>query len=59
MMLDVILTGWTHGRESPALLGLDWPAIWRRSAEEIRGDIGLRAYVSPYPADLFEQLRAA
>jgi ubiquinone biosynthesis protein Coq4 len=59
LMLDVILTGWTHGRQSPALLGLDWPAIWDRSVEDIRSDIGLLAYASAYPADLFEQLRAA
>jgi ubiquinone biosynthesis protein Coq4 len=59
LMLDTILTAWTHGRQSPALLGLDWPAIWHRSVADIRGDIGLSAYVSPYPADLFEQLRAA
>jgi ubiquinone biosynthesis protein Coq4 len=59
MMLDTILSAWTHGRQSPALLGLDWPASWHRSVEEIRNDIGLLAYSSPYPADLFEQLRAA
>jgi ubiquinone biosynthesis protein Coq4 len=58
-MLDTILTAWTHGRQSPPLLCLDWPAIWDRSVEDIRADTGLSAYVSPYPADLFEQLRAA
>ncbi|HEX5378708.1 MAG TPA: Coq4 family protein [Phenylobacterium sp.] len=59
LMLDVILSAWTHGRESPPLLGVDWPAVWGRSLEEVRAGIGLTAYASPYPADLFEQLRAA
>ncbi len=59
LMLDTILTAWTHGRQSPALLGVDWPAIWNRGVEEVRAEIGLSAYASPYPADLFEQLRAA
>lgn len=59
LLLDTILTAWTHGRESPALLGLDWAAIWDRSVADLRRDIGISAYASPYPADLFEQLRAA
>ena len=59
LFLDTILTAWTHGRESPPLLGLDWPAIWGRPVEEVRISIGLVPYASPYPPDLFEQLRAA
>ena len=59
MMLDIILSAWTHGRESPSLLGLDWPAVWGKIVEDLRTEIGLVAYASPYPADLFEQLRAA
>ena len=59
MMLDIILSAWTHGRESPPLLGLDWPVVWGKSVEDLRAEIGLTAYQSPYPADLFEQPRAA
>ena len=59
MMLDIILSAWTHGRESPSLLGLDWPTVWGKSVEDLRAEIGLTSYQSPYPADLFEQLRAA
>ena len=57
--LDTILSAWTHGRESPQLLGLDWEALWDRPVEAVREQIGLTAYVSPWPADLFEQLSAA
>ena len=59
LFLDTMLTAWTHGRESPPLLGLDWPAIWGKPVEEVRSLVGLAAYASPHPADLFEQLRAA
>lgn len=59
LMLDVILSAWTHGRESPALIGLNWEGLWDRSVDDLRIQLGLTAYASPYPADLFEQLRAA
>jgi hypothetical protein len=58
-LLDVVTTGWTHGRESPPLLGLDWEALWERPVEAVRAELGLLAYASPHPADLFEQLAAA
>ena len=28
LLLDVIASAWAHGRESPPLLGVDWPAVW-------------------------------
>jgi ubiquinone biosynthesis protein Coq4 len=59
VLLDVILTAWTHGRESPPILGLDWPTLWDLPVEAVRERLGLATYVSPYPADLFEQLMAA
>ncbi len=59
LFLDTVLTAWTHGRETPPLIGLDWEAIWDRPLEDLRTDLGVTAYSSPYPADLFEQLRAA
>ncbi|MDP3854804.1 Coq4 family protein [Phenylobacterium sp.] len=59
LFLDTILTAWTHGRETPPLIGLDWEAIWNRPLEALRKELGVTAYSSPHPADLFEQLRAA
>ncbi|MDB5494013.1 MAG: hypothetical protein JWP86_1350 [Phenylobacterium sp.] len=59
IFLDTVTTAWTHGRESPPLLGVDWEALWDRPAEEVRARVGLTPYASPYPADLFEQLAAA
>jgi ubiquinone biosynthesis protein Coq4 len=59
LMLDVILSAWTHGRETPPLLPVNWPSLWDLSVEDIRTRLGVKAYVSPYPANLFESLRAA
>ena len=59
LMLDVILSAWTHGRETPPLLPVDWPALWDQTVGDIRKSLGVTAYVSPYPANLFESLRAA
>jgi ubiquinone biosynthesis protein Coq4 len=59
LMLDVILSAWTHGRETPPLLAVNWPELWDLSVEDIRTRLGVRAYASPYPANLFESLRAA
>ena len=59
LFLDVILTAWTHGRQCPPLIGLDWEALWDQPAEAIRVATGVTLYASPYPADLFEQLQAA
>ena len=59
LFLDIILTAWTHGRQSPALIGLDWENLWNQPAEAIRAATGVTLYASPHPADLFEQMRAA
>ena len=34
--LDTILTGYRHGRQTPPLLGVDWPTVWDRPIPEIR-----------------------
>jgi ubiquinone biosynthesis protein Coq4 len=59
IVLDTILSAYVHGRETPPLLGLPWETIWHLTAEQLRADYGVATYVSPWPADLFEQLSAA
>lgn len=59
VLLDVVASAWTHGRESPPILGIRWEALWDQPVEAVRRKIKLSAYQSPYPADLFEQLSAA
>ena len=59
LLLDVILSAWAHGRESPPLLGVAWETLWDQPVELVRTQLGVTAYVSPWPADLFEQMHAA
>ena len=59
LMLDTILTAWAHGRRTPPLLGVNWPAVWDLPVAEVRAKLRVDPYVSPYPADLFEQLSTA
>ena len=59
IVLPVILSAWAHGRRTPPLLGVDWPAIWNRPLADVRTFLDVKPYVSPFPADLFEQLSVA
>lgn len=59
LMLDTILSAWAHGRRTPPLLGLDWEGLWDMPVEAVRAATGVSAYVSPWPPDLFESMRAA
>jgi ubiquinone biosynthesis protein Coq4 len=59
IIYEVILSAWRHGRATPPLLGVHWESIWHKPPEQIRDMLGMSAYPSPFPADLFEQLRAA
>ncbi|MBF6556582.1 MAG: hypothetical protein IVW52_10480 [Acidimicrobiales bacterium] len=58
-LLDTILSAYKHGRETPPLLGVVWEEIWDRPVDEIRGELGVSPYESPYPAGLLEDLRAS
>ena len=59
LILETILSAWVHGRRTPPLIGIPWEDVWDQPTEAIRARFGIGAYVSPFPADLFEQLRAA
>lgn len=59
LLLEIILTGWRHGRQTPSLLGVDWPDVWNESTDRVRERLGVSAYVSPVPPDLVEQLERA
>jgi ubiquinone biosynthesis protein Coq4 len=59
IMLPTILSAWAHGRRTPPLLGVKWETIWERPLADVRQYLGVVPYVSPFPADLFEQLSIA
>ena len=55
--LDTVLTGYRHGRETPPLVGVDWPTLWDRPIPQIRELLGVTPYDSPYPPWLLEELQ--
>jgi ubiquinone biosynthesis protein Coq4 len=55
VLSGVISAAWRHGRMTPPLLGVDWPAVWDRPVEAVRQALGVQAFDSPWPADLFER----
>ncbi len=59
MLMDTILSAWTHGRRTPPMLLIRWEEVWDRPTETIRRQFGVTPYASPYPADIFEQLAEA
>jgi ubiquinone biosynthesis protein Coq4 len=59
MMLQTILSAWTHGRRTPPLMGVRWERVWDKPVANVRRELGVTAYVSPFPADIFEQLQVA
>ncbi|MFI4965042.1 MAG: Coq4 family protein [Caulobacterales bacterium] len=59
ILLPTILGAWRHGRRTPPLLGVHWEAIWDKPLPQVRAKLGVTPYVSPFPADLFEQLNVA
>ena len=59
IMLPTILTGYVHGRRTPPLLPVRWESAWNQPLDEVRERFGVTPYVTPFPADLFEQLSIA
>ena len=59
ILWETILGSWVHGRETPALIGAPWETLWMRPVDDIRAQLGVTPYASPFPADLFEQAIAA
>jgi ubiquinone biosynthesis protein Coq4 len=56
IMLETILTAWAHGRRSPPLLPVKWESLWDKPLGDVRARLKIAPYVSPFPADLLEQL---
>jgi ubiquinone biosynthesis protein Coq4 len=59
IILPTIFKAYAHGRRTPPLLPVKWQAVWALPLDQVRAKLGVTPYVSPYPADLFEQLSAA
>jgi len=59
LLLDTIFSAWTHGRETPPLMGIEWEREWHYPTEAIRQLHFITPYESPYPAEIIEMFEAA
>lgn len=59
ILLETILTAWVHGRRTPPLLPVKWETVWDKPVQDVRTRLGVVPYVSPFPPDIFEQLKTA
>ncbi len=52
LMLDSMFKGWAHGRETPLLLGVDWDGLWHLPVDQVRAQLGVTAFASPFAASI-------
>ncbi len=57
ILMQLVAEGWRHGRETPAMMDIEWEAEWHRPIKDIRDAYGIPVYQSVLPANLFESLR--
>lgn len=58
ILMQLVAEGWRHGRETPAMMDIQWEAEWDRPIEAIRQAHGIPVYQSVLPANLFESVAA-
>ena len=52
LMLDSTFKGWTHGRQTPLLLGVQWDDLWHLPIDKVRAELGVTPFPSPFAAAL-------
>lgn len=48
VVLDCLFKGWTHGRESPPLITVDWTPLWALRVDQARQALQITPFDSPY-----------
>jgi ubiquinone biosynthesis protein Coq4 len=56
IIMQIVAEAWQHGRESPAMMDIEWEREWNHSLQDIRGNYGIRTYDSVFPTDLLEMI---
>lgn len=56
ILMQIIAESWQHGRETPAMMDIEWEQEWNSSLEEIRAKHAIPTYQSVFPADLLESI---
>lgn len=56
LLMQLITEAWLHGRETPALMDIEWEQEWPHSIESIRKKYDITPYTSVLPQNLLEIL---
>lgn len=59
ILMQIICEAWQHGRQSPAMMNIEWEKEWNNSLESIRSAHKIPTYKSIFPADLLESIETA
>ncbi len=59
ILMQIINEGWVHGRESPALMDIEFEQEWEASLEDIRRKYDIPVLQSVFPPDLLEAVEEA
>ncbi len=54
LLMQLISEAWLHGRETPAMMDIEWEQEWEKTLPEIRQQHGIPTYSSILPATLLE-----
>ena len=59
LMMTIFSESWRHGRQTPSFMPINFEAEWNTPITEIRQRYRIEPFQGSFPADLFEQLKAA
>jgi ubiquinone biosynthesis protein Coq4 len=59
ILMQIITEAWQHGRETPAMMDVEWEKEWNNSLGAIRATHHIPTYESIFPADLLESIETA
>jgi ubiquinone biosynthesis protein Coq4 len=51
VVLDCLLKGWAHGRETRPLVQVSWEPLWPMRVDQVRETLQIKAFDSPYAKD--------
>lgn len=56
ILMQIITEAWRHGRETPAMMDIEWEKEWNNSLPAIRASHNIPLYQSVFPTDLLESI---
>lgn len=56
ILMQIITEAWRHGRETPAMMDIEWEKEWNNSLPDIRATHNIPLYHSVFPTDLLESI---